>query len=52
VLPFEGTSSFCQAVFELVFKRRGAELRLKNEQAAQRCMNEEQTAPLQTALLH
>jgi hypothetical protein len=35
-----------------MLKRLGGELRLKNEQAAQKCMNEEQTASLKTALLH
>ena len=35
-----------------MFKRLGGELRLKNEQAAQKDMNEEQTASLKTALLH
>ena len=52
--PFEGTSSSWQAVFVfvVVVEGLGGELRFKQEQAAQKCMNEEQTASLKTALLH
>jgi hypothetical protein len=50
--PAEGTSSFRQDVFVFVVEGHGGELRLKEEQAAQKSMNEEQTASLKTALLH
>ena len=41
-----------QAVFVFVVDERGAGLRLMEEQAAKKSMNEEQTASLKTALLH
>ena len=48
----EGTSSSWQAVFVFVVDDLGADLRLMEEQAALKSMNEEQTATLKTALLH
>ena len=50
--PFEGTSSSWQAVFVFVVDDLGADLRLMEEQAALKSVNEEQTASLKTALLH
>jgi pyocin large subunit-like protein len=50
--PLTGTSSSWQAEFVFVVDGLGADLRLKQEQAALKGMNEEQTASLKTALLH